>query len=70
MEMKELEEKNGWKCARLMVQRRGNDWMDGYRGEELLLIDEIRPGNLDYPWLLQILDDYDVSAEVKGGEST
>jgi phosphoribulokinase len=50
-----------------MIQRRGNGWMDGYRGEELLLIDEIRPGSVDYPWLLQMLDNYDVSAEVKGG---
>jgi hypothetical protein len=66
-EMAELMDKNGWSCSRFMVQRRGNDWMDGYRGEELLLIDEVRPGSVDYPWLLQMLDDYDVSAEVKGG---
>jgi hypothetical protein len=66
-EMAEIMEKNSWNCARLMVQRRGNGWMDGYKGEELLLIDEMRPRSLDYPWLLQMLDDYDCSAEIKGG---
>jgi hypothetical protein len=66
-EMGDLMDKNGWKAARFMIQRRGNGWMDGYNGEELLLIDEVRPGSVDYPWLLQMLDDYDCSAEVKGG---
>jgi hypothetical protein len=43
------DENSGWRSSRLMVQQRGNGWMDGYHGEELLLIDETRPGSLDYP---------------------
>jgi hypothetical protein len=35
--------------------------MDGYHREELLLIDEARPGSLDYLLVLQTLDEYDVS---------
>lgn len=47
------------------VARGRTPWFDGYRGEDTLLIDDYE-GEIDYRYLLQILDKYPLQLQVKG----
>jgi len=41
-------------------------WFDGYNGQKILLIDELKPEQYDWSWLLQILEGYPMQVPVKG----
>ncbi len=41
-------------------------WWDNYAGQELVIVDEFE-GWLEYPIFLQIMDQYPLQVEVKGG---
>lgn len=65
-----------WDLARSESQQRGwriysktpGKWWGGYCGEEILVINELRQGEIDTGAILRILDRYPVSIEPKGGE--
>jgi hypothetical protein len=42
-------------------------WMDGYSDQQFVWLDDVKPGSIDYVWLLGMCDCYDCSAEVKRG---
>lgn len=42
-------------------------WFDGYAGESVILIDDIRPEGLNASFLLKLLDRYKLQVQVKGG---
>ncbi len=44
----------------------GCKWFDGYQGQSVLVLDELRPRDLGYPFLLQLLDRYPLRVEIKG----
>lgn len=41
-------------------------WFHGYKGQKCLILDEFY-GQVDYPYMLQILDKYKLCIEIKGG---
>lgn len=51
---------------KLSYSNGGNTWFDGYDGEPVLVIDEFA-GQIPLPKLLQMLDGYSLSVEIKGG---
>lgn len=42
-------------------------WMDGYYGQKIVVIDELRPKDWPYARLLKLLDGYEIFTAVKGG---
>lgn len=44
----------------------GTLWMDGYRGEEVVLFDDFQ-GGIQFRLLLQIMDGYPLHLQIKGG---
>lgn len=44
----------------------GNKWWDGYDGSSDVIIDDFK-GDLEFAYLLRILDRYPINVEVKGG---
>lgn len=44
-------------------------WFDGYEGEEILLIDDYKKGDIARGLLLQILDGYRMKLEIKGSHT-
>lgn len=46
------------------------DWFDGYDGQAYALIDDFRPKDVTFSWLLRLLDRYDVRVPVKGSFTT
>lgn len=44
-------------------------WWDGYMGEDILLIDDFRIGNIPRGMLLNLLDGYRLRLETKGGHT-
>lgn len=42
-------------------------WWDGYSGEEDVIFDDIRPMDIQFNFLLRLLDRYQVRVEFKGG---
>lgn len=51
---------------RMPYGKDGSLWFDGYTDQRTILIDEMREGRLPTPWLLQFLDQYEFSLEIKG----
>lgn len=41
-------------------------WFDGYDGEEVLVLDDLRPEDFNFTFLLAILDRYPCKVEIKG----
>lgn len=42
-------------------------WFDGYHGQDVAILDEVRTGTYSFPFLLRLLDRYELSVPVKGG---
>jgi len=42
-------------------------WFDGYDGHEVAILDDFRPDQCTFAWLLRILDQYALKVPVKGG---
>lgn len=42
-------------------------WMDGYYGQEVVIIDELRPKDWPYARMLKLLDGYEILTAIKGG---
>lgn len=42
-------------------------WMDGYYGQEFVVIDELRPKDWPYARMLKLLDGYEILTPIKGG---
>lgn len=42
-------------------------WFDGYEGQEVAILDDVRAGSFRFNWLLRLLDRYPVQVPVKGG---
>ena len=55
--------------AEVYTKSGGTKWWDGYTGQPVVIWDEIEQ---DYPWnnLLQVLDRYPMTVEVKGGHTS
>jgi len=45
----------------------GSKWFDGYDGHENVIIDDFRPDQYSFPYLLRLLDRYPMRVETKGG---
>lgn len=45
----------------------GNAWWDGYRGENIVILDDFRGNWFTFAYLLRLLDKYPMQVEVKGG---
>lgn len=45
----------------------GGKWFNGYYGQPIALLDEVRAGEWKYSLMLQILDGYEIRLECKGG---
>ena len=43
-------------------------WFDGYDGQEVLILNELRKSTFTYSYLLDMLDRYEFRVEVKGGD--
>lgn len=43
-----------------------NKWWDGYHGDQVVIMDDYRPGMCSFAQLLQILDRYPMKVELKG----
>ena len=43
-----------------------NTWFDGYNGQEIVLIEEFRPGHMKYGELLDLTDGYPSKMQIKG----
>lgn len=52
---------------RMPIQQKDSIWFDGYFGQKVVLMEELRPGVIPYATLLQLLDGYEVVAPKKGG---
>lgn len=46
---------------------RNDKWFHNYWGQEVAIIEELRPGNWEYPFLLQLTGDREIYVEYKGG---
>jgi len=44
----------------------GNAWWDGYKGEEIVILDDFRGNWFPFAYLLRLLDKYPMQVEVKG----
>lgn len=42
-------------------------WWDGYDGQDVVIIDDLRPRDFEFTFLLQLFDRYPLLVEVKGG---
>lgn len=42
-------------------------WWDGYDNHQWVIIDDLRPGDIQFNYLLRLLDEYPLRVEVKGG---
>lgn len=42
-------------------------WWEGYDGHEVVLLDDLRPNDYEFQYLLQLLDRYPMRVECKGG---
>lgn len=42
-------------------------WFDGYQGQQLMVIDDYEGKNIDYRFMLRLLDHYKLILEIKGG---
>lgn len=51
----------------LSLKNQGQIWFDGYDGENTLIIDELKRGQINYGDLLRIADRYPYQAPIKGG---
>lgn len=45
----------------------GGKWWDGYDRQAVVILDDFRPGNWKFAYLLRVLDRYPMRVEVKGG---
>lgn len=52
---------------RMPIQQKDSIWFDGYFGQRIVLMEELRPGMIPYATLLQLLDGYEVIVPKKGG---
>ncbi len=59
----------GESCYEFMFQHGGTTWWDGYNGETDILINEFS-NNFPYHYALNLLDNYDVKVQTKGGMET
>ena len=53
-------------CFKLKIENTNNIWFDGYSGEKVLIIDDFY-GQVRFSLLLQLLDGYKQTLQIKGG---
>lgn len=54
-------EEDFWRCTTT-----GSQWFNGYYGQPIALLDEVRAKNWTYSTLLEILDGYEIRLPIKG----
>jgi len=58
--------RDAWKIDPELYSKPDGNWFDGYDGHKTLLLDDYQ-GELQYSWLLKLLDRYPIQLPVKGG---
>lgn len=63
-----------WECAlqisgrdNIWISSLGLRWFDGYDGQRVAILDDFRPSDCKFSYLLRILDKYPLRVEFKGG---
>lgn len=51
----------------LYIVGEGYKWWDGYEGQEAVLFDDLREDQINFTWLLRLIDRYPCLVQVKGG---
>lgn len=54
---------------KIMGSEKGLEWFDGYRGEDVLLIDEFDDSAVALPKMLSLLDGHKLRLPIKGGHT-
>ncbi|HEY9758835.1 MAG TPA: hypothetical protein V6C97_26945 [Oculatellaceae cyanobacterium] len=65
-----------WSCFQYLEEKKVGDdywvssenlkWFDGYCGQSVVIIDDLRTDDLKFAWLLRVLDIYPLKVPVKG----
>lgn len=63
-----------WECAQeicsrdnIWISALGLRWFDGYDGQRVAILDDFRPSDCKFSYLLRLLDKYPLRVEFKGG---
>lgn len=51
----------------LWITSKTLNWFDGYMGQEAALLDDLSADNVEWKWLLRLLDRYPLRVPIKGG---
>lgn len=51
----------------IWVSNGDGKWFDGYSGQRVVIIDDLRASSWEFSWLLRITDSYPIQVPIKGG---
>lgn len=62
-----IEEEDDRILEEVWISNESSKWFDGYHGQTVAILDDIRPGNWDFSTMLRLLDRYPLQVPIKGG---